>query len=165
MLAPRLIEAGPTPQQSEELISRLPTWEDAPRTAVAGARGAVDHVPRIQIAVRAGRRPKAQGSSCERGPRLDGLPDRLTTDVDHGPPGVHARGTVSYPGTPSRISSRSATFHGRASLAAADEVFCQIVQVDDGTADVGAGGTGQGEMGRFDPDVDLVAGSDGDADH
>lgn len=34
MLAPRLIEAGHTPQQTEDLISRLPTWEHAPASAV-----------------------------------------------------------------------------------------------------------------------------------
>ncbi|GLZ04319.1 hypothetical protein Acsp03_17850 [Actinomadura sp. NBRC 104412] len=36
MLAPRLIEAGHTPQQAEDLISQLPAWEHAPEAAVTG---------------------------------------------------------------------------------------------------------------------------------
>jgi aminoglycoside phosphotransferase (APT) family kinase protein len=36
MLAPRLIEAGHTPAQAEELLSALPAWTAAPEAAVTG---------------------------------------------------------------------------------------------------------------------------------
>lgn len=36
MLAPHLIHAGHTPQQTDELLSSVPTWRAAPRQALAG---------------------------------------------------------------------------------------------------------------------------------
>ncbi|MER6827566.1 phosphotransferase [Streptosporangium sp. NPDC000563] len=36
MLAPRLIEAGHTPEQTEALLARVPAWQSAPADAVTG---------------------------------------------------------------------------------------------------------------------------------
>ncbi|MGP3963262.1 phosphotransferase family protein [Nonomuraea sp. 3N208] len=40
LFAPRLIEAGHTPEKTDELLSTLPHWHDAPRKAIAGLAAA-----------------------------------------------------------------------------------------------------------------------------
>ncbi|MDX3103976.1 hypothetical protein ACIBO5_46915 [Nonomuraea angiospora] len=40
LFAPRLIEAGHTPEKADELLSALPRWRDSPRTAVTGIAAA-----------------------------------------------------------------------------------------------------------------------------
>jgi hypothetical protein len=76
MLGPRLIEAGHTPAQAEDLLATVPAWREAPATVMDGLLAAWTLFRVYQGDVRRRRGPGVPRPSRRGWPRLAGPPHR-----------------------------------------------------------------------------------------